>query len=84
MPAKSPTITRDDQLGSLKAIAEYMCVSRTWLSGVKRRYNQLPAGHDVPVLFASGKTCAMWVREFIRHPINRGFVATRSYKTKPQ
>lgn len=75
-------ITSDDQLGSLKAVATYMRVSRTWLSGVKRRALAL-SKEGVPPPFAGGKTCAQWVRDFIRLPVNAGFVPTASYRKAP-
>lgn len=85
---ESAPVDRDDQLGTIKAVAAHMQVSKTWLCGVKRRYLELArqkaAGQlteelpQAPV--AGGKTCAAWIREFIRHPINAGFVPTRGYK----
>lgn len=90
---KSTRITRDDQLGSLLAVAKHMHVSRTWLSGVKRRQAELaklfaadPAkvpASLVPPAFAGGKTCAQWVKAFILHPINSAFVPTAAYRKVP-
>lgn len=76
---KSIAVARADQLGSLKAVAAFMGVGRTWLSGVKRRAIELaPTGVASP--FAGGKTCADWIREFIRLPVNAAFVPTSTYK----
>lgn len=85
-------LTSDDQLGSIKAVAIRLGVSRTWLSGVKRRQVELAkfysqgstATTGCPAAFACGKTCASWVRDFIRHPINAGFSPTAGYKKAPQ
>lgn len=85
----SAVVERDDQLGAGLAVARYMGVSRTWVCGVKRRYLELVAQKKAGVLtdplpaapFAGGKTCANWVRDFVRHPINADFIPTRAYKT---
>jgi hypothetical protein len=81
-----PRVTADDQLGTIAAVAAHMRVGRTWLSGVKRRQLELaqlyPSSKyaSLPIAFAGGKTCAAWVKEFLRHPLNADFVPTRSYK----
>lgn len=78
---RKPTVIKsDDQLGPLSAVAAYMKVGRTWLSGWKLRAEEL-AAEGVPSPFAGGKTCAAWVREFIRHPKNANFVPTTVYRT---
>lgn len=87
-PAEAP-LTSDDQLGSIKGVAARLGVSVTWLSGVKRRQIALSkmattAGPLPAPAFACGKTCATWVRDFIRHPINAGFSPTASYRKAPQ
>ena len=81
------SIKSDDQLGTIKAVAEYLGVGRTWLSGVKRRQFQLHVelgAGSYPIAFSGGKTCAAWVKEFLRHPINASFVPTKSYRTAQQ
>lgn len=81
--AKSVRVTRDDQLGSLAAVALYMGVGRTWLSGVKRRQGEL-RHEPLPVIpFVGGKTCAEWIKRFIQLPINAAFVPTAGYKKAP-
>lgn len=92
-PDEAP-LTSDDQLGSIKAVAIRLGVSRTWLSGVKRRQIELsrmawglteerPPSLPPPA-FSCGKTCAKWVLEFIRHPINAEFSPTAGYKKAPR
>ena len=90
-PTEAP-LTSDDQLGSIKGVAARLGVSRTWLAGVKRRQLALSqmtwAEGKVPALpanaFACNKTCATWVREFIRHPINAEFSPTAAYRKARQ
>jgi hypothetical protein len=90
-PAEAP-LTSDDQLGSIKAVAIRLGVGRTWLGGVKRRQVEinrmawLPGERpDLPTpAFACNKTCATWVREFIRHPFNAGFSPAASYRKAPR
>lgn len=85
----APVIERDDQLGTLKAVAQYMGVGRTWVCGVKRRYLELVAQKQAgelrdelpPAPFGGGLTCAAWLTDFVRHPINASFNATRAYHT---
>jgi len=89
-PGRKPEapITSDDQLGSLKAVALYLRVGETWLGGVKRRQLEIERmkwleGEAPPIpapAFACNKTCARWVKEFIRHPFNAGFTPTASYR----
>lgn len=83
---KSPKVTSHDQLGDIKAVAAYMRVSRTWLSGVKRRWLDLQKAKRAPLQspFAGNKTCAQWVIEFIRLPENSGFAPSSAYRKAPQ
>ncbi len=90
-PAEAP-LTSDDQLGSIKAVAIRLGVGRTWLGGVKRRQMELERMAGLPEnrsnlpapAFACNKTCATWVREFIRHPYNAGFSPAASYRKAPR
>ena len=79
---KSPKVNRPDQLGDIKSVALYMGVSRTWLSGVKRRWIYLTEKNEAPLQspFAGGKTCAQWVIDFIRLPQNVGFSPSAAYR----
>lgn len=72
--SKSP-LANDLQLGGVSALAEYLNVSRSWLTALKQcaRRRHSPAN---PSCFSGNKSNAKWVLEWLER--NRDFEVRRS------
>lgn len=70
------TITAEDELGPIVAVATYMKVGRTWLFALKKCATRIHE-KDNPTPFRGGKTCKKWIMEWLER--NPEFAAAGEY-----